>query len=238
MKGGKKYAALLRFLLLIGGLFPVVQTVSGQADKNNHHAINIGLKAGLNALSLSHYKAYQGETELSNLSGKNKSGYGLNLFFRINLDRFFMQPEAEWSLYKQEISYDYPVGDNYQSTHLSIETQAAKINVLVGYNMTKSGPFLLNLVIGPSFRDNFKSRYGNTLWGNPVFQNTRPNYSTNGIMGITINIAKVHFDIRYEISFFNSNISFDEMSGRPDLLEGISIRKRENILSFSCGWMF
>jgi hypothetical protein len=229
---------IVRFLLLTICLFPAKQTLFGQLDKYNHHPINAGLKAGLNALSLSHYKAYQGEVELSNLSWKNKSGFDFNIFFRINLDRFFMQPEVEWSMYEQEISYSLPAGNDYSSTHLSIKTQVAKVNVLVGYNMTKTGPFLLNFVIGPSFRDNFNSHYDNAIWLNSGLQNKKPCYSTNGIMGVTINIAKVHFDVRYEVSIFNSNISFDEIHDRPESLAGITIHKKENILSFSCGWMF
>ena len=234
----KKQSALFRSLLLIGCLIPAMQTVSGQLDNYNHHTVNVGLKVGLNAMTLAHYKAYQGDVELSNLAWKNKTGYGLNLFFRINLDHFFMQPEAEWSLYEQEISYSYPVGNNFASSYLSIQSQVAKVNVLVGYNMTKSGPFLLNFVIGPAFRDNFKMRYESSSWGDIGLQNRKPNYTTNGIVGITLNIAQVHFDIRYEMSLFNSNVSFDEISDRPESLEGIIIHKKENILSFSCGWMF
>lgn len=231
-----KKNTLLRFLALTIGLLSAGQTVFGQSDK--YRTLNVGLKVGLNAMSLSHYRAYQGEVELDNLSWKNKSGFNCNLFFRINLDRLFMQPEAEWSLYEQELSYSLPEENDYSPTLLSIKTQVAKVNVLVGYNMIKTGPFLLNFVIGPSFRDQFISHYDRTVVVNSGLQNKKSYYSTNGITGITINIAKVHFDVRYEVSLFNSNISFDEIRDRPESLAGISIHKKENILSFSCGWMF
>jgi hypothetical protein len=239
MKIGFRHIRLFSIFSLISILSLTGQMAYGQQyQKYNYRTFNWGFKLGLNALSVSHYKAYMEEVELPSESYQNKSGYDANLFFRINLEHFFMQPEVGLSLYNQDLSFSLPAGESgHVATGLSIKSRAAKVNVLVGYNVVKNGPFLFSVFIGPSLRYHFDTRFTTTLL-DTEFRDTKPHYNTNGAAGFSINIAKVHFDVRYELSIFNTNIEFDKIADKPESFGGVSIHKNENILSFSCGMMF
>ncbi|MDR0866610.1 MAG: PorT family protein [Candidatus Symbiothrix sp.] len=223
------------------------QTVCAQESyyherRNNreHRIFNYGLKVGLNAPATTRYSAIFDETPLTNESFHNKTGYDVNAYFRINIDYFFMQPELEWRLLKQNISFSVPaeLTTDLTSTEFSITAQTANTNVLVGYNIVKNGPFLLGAYIGPSFRCNFNTRYDDIREIHPGFTNKNLQYNIYGAAGFSIIIAKVHFDIRYKIGFLDADIHFNEMEESSETLEKLSLHKRENILSFACGVMF
>jgi len=205
---------------------------------NNNRIFNIGARFGLNSLAINNYNAYLNETELPNSSYVNRSGCDLNIFFRLNFVRVFLQPEIGWGLYNQKLHFSLPTGeDSWRSTNLDVRTQTSNANALIGYNIVKDGPFLLSAIVGPSFQYNFNSKY-TVNSPNSKFTNKTPNYNTFGIVGITVNITKVHFDIRYGISLLDTNINFNNISESIDTFKDVSIRKNENFLSFSCGLMF
>ncbi|MDR0680986.1 MAG: outer membrane beta-barrel protein [Dysgonamonadaceae bacterium] len=194
----------------------------------NYPVLNFGFRLGLNALYNTNCNLYSEKTELTNKSFLNESGYDINTFLRINLDRIFMQPELEWSLYRQKISFSSENSDKL----FSMKTQAAKVNVLAGYYFTKNGPFLFSFICGSSFHYYFNTSF------NTSFQSKTPHFVPYGLAGFSINISNIYFDVRYGISFFNTNISFDEIPDIPESLKGISLDKKENILNFSCGLIF
>lgn len=226
------YALLWIVLFSLAG-----QTSYAQQNRYNHPVFNIGFKLGANALSMNTYKAHIGEIELANLSYKNKTGFDAGLFFRINLDHFFMQPELEWGTNRQELSFSLLSGeDSWQSpTKFSINSKVLNINALVGYNIIKSGPFLFNIIAGPSFQYDYSTKY--TVNSTYDFKEKTPNYNMFGILGFTVNISKVHFDIRYGICLLNTDINFNIPDSSESIKE-VSIQKSKNILSFSCGLMF
>jgi hypothetical protein len=194
----------------------------------NYSVLNWGFRLGLNALSNTSCNLYSKKTELTNKSLLNGSGYDVNTFLRINLGRVFMQPEFGWSLYKQKFSFS----SENSNKLFSMKTQAVKVNVLAGYYFTKNGPFLFSFICGSSFHYYFNTSF------NTSFQDKTPHFIPYGLAGFSINISKVYFDIRYGLSFFNTNINFDEITDKPASLEGISLNKKENVLNFSCGLIF
>ena len=233
------HTSFLSVLLLIALFSLAGQTSHAQQNRYNHHVFNVGLRLGFNALSMNSYQAHIEDLELVNLSYKNQTGYGASLFFRINLDHFFVQPGIEWNLNQQELSFSLPAGEDlWQSpTKLSIKIKTLSVDALVGYNIIKSGPFLINVIAGPSFQYDYRTNY-NMNFTDSGFIDKTPKYNTFGIVGFSVNIAKLHFDIRYGICLFNTNINFSDISNTFESIKDVSIRKSENILSFSCGLMF
>jgi hypothetical protein len=209
-----------------------------QFIKYDHRVFNFGLRAGLNATSISHYKVYVEGEELENGLHQNKTGLAAALFMRINLKYLFLQPEIGISKNNRDLTFLLPTGDGgHISTVLSAKTNTAKVNVLLGYNLIKNGPFLFNIIAGTSLGYNYKTWYSSSLIESQFSEDT-PYYNTNGIVGFTINITKVYFDIRYEMSLLSTNTKFDKIPNKLQSFNGMVINKNENILSFSCGVMF
>lgn len=222
-------------------LFFTLQTenVFGQ-KKFENSIINYGFKIGLNALSTTDYEVYNNDVLLHAGSYKNKNGFLANGFFRINLDRFFMQPEIEWNQYRQEVFFALPIdleAGTYESSQgMEIDNKTFNIYVLTGYHIIRNGPYIVNLYLGGSFKSYFRTAYD--LHNVEKFVEHNYNYNFSGLFGISMNIGIIHFDARYQINFPNTDLSLSSISGFSERFNGIVLKKNENILSFSCGIMF
>ena len=221
-------------LLFLAGL----STFGQERYSFNRKRVNWGFKAGLNANAMMHLQVMQGEEKLPDASFCNKTGNDIIGFFRINLDRFFIQPELGWAKLKYDISFSFPLeDDSKRKVGLSFKTQSVNLNGLIGYNITKTGPFVFNVIVGSSLRYRFDIQYLMQDTGSK-YKSSNPAYNPYGLLGFSMNISNVHFDVRYAISMVTANLNFDPISDKPDFFEGVTVHKRENILSFSCGVMF
>jgi hypothetical protein len=207
--------------------------------------INFGAKVGINALSTNYYEPYFEETPLPKGSYTNKNGYLLNAFIRINYDNIFLQPELGWSRYRQNCFFTLPadiatvnhVADERGfSTSLDINSNSLNANILAGYNVIRKAPYLFNFYVGTSFKGIYSRDYVENL--SQTFSENEPLFDYTGILGISMNISKLHFDMRYE--FYQSDRVFilNKVPDFPEKYRGITLKKTENILSFSCGIMF
>ncbi|MCC8145836.1 MAG: PorT family protein [Bacteroidales bacterium] len=237
MKKGKWENNTFYCILLIVGLLALSHPGYGQRVPRSQKPLNVGFKVGLNAISSTGFDVYS-EGELVNGSQTNKTGYNANAFFRINLDHFFMQPEFEWHLYKQDFSFSIPTGEDNAGSipyDISQDLQTFNINILVGYSIIKNGPYVFNAYAGPSFKYNYYSKLDIS---DKVFRNTDAKYKSYGILGLSFSISKFFVDMRYEISIVNTDIDFSDYTNIPERLQNVCFKKNENILSFSCGMFF
>jgi hypothetical protein len=225
-------AILAVFSLLAG------QKTYSQAGTYSHSIFNWGIRGGVNALSTNFYEVSNGESEITLKPYKNKVGYNISAFTRINLGRLLMQHEVAWNSYSQDLSFASTDADNsYNHTDLSRKSNSFNINVLVGYNIIKEGPFLLNIGIGPSFKYIYKTDYDINNQNYTVENPQYVHYKYSGIVGFAIIISKFYFDIRYELNFPDTDIHLDEIPEIPESLKNVYIHKNENILSFSFGFI-
>jgi hypothetical protein len=214
------------------------QPAYGQPYQNYKYKVfNWGLKMTLNATAITQSDIFLGETQLLNESYKNNSGFGFYTFFRVNLDRVFIQPEFGWSLLSKELFTSPSDVLDSKFTDLSLKIKTANVNALVGYNITKTGPFVFNVITGASFRYKFDSYYSNKDKEFDFHDRTN-RYNSYGVLGFTTNISYIHFDVRYEMSLLHTDIRFDDIPDRPEEFAGIYVRKSENIISFAFGLMF
>jgi hypothetical protein len=200
---------------------------------------NWGMRVGLNAVSITSYKACQAGEVLENSSFTNKNGYFLTAFARFNINRIFLQPELAWNDYQRSCSFSFPNENNngyYPSSELNIDSKAANANFLVGYNIVHDYPFLLGVFVGSSLIGTYRTNY--SMDSGESFSRTDWLLNYSGILGFSINISRIYFDLRYEVSLPNANLDVNEISNFPDYYQSLTIKKTESILSFSFGVMF
>jgi len=200
---------------------------------------NFGIRIGLNAVSITSYKVYQADEILTNSSFTNQNGYLITGFARFNINKIFFQPELSWNDYRRTCSFALPIEnstDYYPSVDLNIHSQTANANFLVGYNIVHDYPFLFGIFAGASAIGTYRTDYSIDAYKKYLKPNLLVNYS--GILGCSINISKIYFDLRYEMTVPITNFNLNEISDFPENYQNISIRRTEAILSFSFGVMF
>jgi hypothetical protein len=230
-----------RLILLLFVFFSVIgQKIYSQDKPQANPVFNYGLGVGITALSTNFYEVYNGASALTNKSYKNKVGYNLNIFAKINLGRFFMQSEIAGNSYEHDLFFDLTDANNTYSNliNLSAKSYSANSNILLGYNIVKNNPFILNISAGPSFKYIYKINYQVNNQEYIVKNPQYIHYKYSGIVGFTIVISKLYFNIRYELNLPDTDIHLDEIPEIPELLQNIYIHKNENILSFSLGFSF
>jgi hypothetical protein len=231
----RKCIAILAVLSLAIG-----QKTYSQTHPYPYSVFNWGIRGGVNALSTNFYEVSDGTDGIVPKPYKNKVGYNISLFSRINLGRLLMQPELAWNTYSQDLSFasTNPENSYITLTELSSKSNSVNINVLVGYNVIKEGPFLLNIAIGPSFKYIYKTHYNIDNQSYTVENSQYTHYKYSGIIGFAVTIAKFYFDIRYELNLPDTDIHLNEIPEIPESLKNVYIHKNENILSFSFGFMY
>jgi len=201
--------------------------------------MNWGIRVGMNAVSIMSYKAYQADEFLSNSSYTNKNGYLITGFARFNIRRIFLQPEVAWNEYRRICSFSLPIenSDNYYpSVDLDIDSKTINTNFLVGYNIVQDYPFLFGFFVGSSFIGTCKTNY--SMESEKSFSKIGLSLNYSGFLGFSINISRIYFDLRYEMSLPDANLILSDIHDFPENYQNVKIKKRESILSFSCGVMF
>ena len=230
---------LLRHIAIL--LFGLICCCSIQAQKKpsllTSRTINWGFNAGINALSSSNFEVFAGENKLNEASYSNKIGFTGSTFFRLNLGSLFLQPEAAYYYTQEKISFGRPTEtDNFVRSTVDIRHHSILVPVLAGYNIVKQGHYLFNVYLGPCFQYHYKTSFKHM---SSNFTNDKlPKYSINSTIGISCSISHIFFDFRYMINYPNTNVHFSDIADSPEFLRDISVKKNENMLSFSCGLMF
>lgn len=200
---------------------------------------NWGFRFGLNATSVTKYSAYQGNEILTNSSYTNKTGSLLIGFARFNINRVFLQPEVAWNEYHRTCSFAFPIENSnsyFPSINLNINSKAVNTNFLVGYNIVYNYPFLFGFYFGSSFIGTYGTNY--SMGTGKTFTKTGLLLNYSGILGFSINISRIYFDLRYEMSLPNADLAIKDIPDFPEDYQNVKIKKMEDILSLSFGVMF
>jgi len=198
---------------------------------------NWGIRLGLNAVSITSYEVYKND-EILPSSSINKNGYLVTTFARFNKNRIFLQPELAWNEYNRTCSFSLPHEDSnsyYHPTDLNINSKAVNANFLVGYNIVHDNPFLFGIYAGSALIGTYRTDY--SIGMEEPFINRVLSLNFTGILGFSINISKIYFDLRLETSLPNANLKLNGIPDFPERYQDVRIKKTESILSFSCGIM-
>jgi len=201
---------------------------------------NFGIKGGLTTSKIS--------TNLSEtFSSDNALGYQVGLFARLNLGKFYIQPELVYN--HRSTSLDYTIKPNIDFDNKSLGVQSEvkigsfDIPVLLGFKIIKSRLIGVRIFAGPeiSFATNKSLTYQYSTSNGSDFDGEVPdpltlddfNKTTWYLQaGAGVDVLIFTFDIRYE-----KGLS-DIYSGEISDLDAQSISFTNNVWVFSLGIKF
>ena len=207
---------------------------------------NFGAKVGFNAtlpvvnsLRVLDFEANQFQTSY-------QVGYLAAIFFRFNIQRFYIQPSPSWHYGRSHLHFtitlpeidgsaDPPIKGN-----LRMHTQSLELPVLLGYNLVKQGPYGLSLMVGPKVKYNYKLDYNMAIDAREIrFVNDDTPFGVNIVSGMGVSIGRLFFDFVYEFGLNQTEASFKQLySSSPESSFEIQLNKRTNVMSMSIGMLF
>lgn len=158
--------------------------------------VNFGIHAGLVSTEMS-YK----DASVNNIREESKNGMMIGAFLRINMNKWYLQPELNYvtrkGQFKQEI-----LGTTFTS---DVKTKSLDVPVLLGYKIVKLPAFKLRAFAGPvaSFQidDSFKTTLGEVdedfkgaVW--------------NAKVGAGVDVWKLTLDVDYEFGLTDVSSEF------------------------------
>jgi hypothetical protein len=164
-------------------------------------SVNFGPKVGINYCRLSFSGANR------QINNRYATGYQGGAFVRINIKRFYLQPEALFNEKGSRISFDANPGNRLSG---KVKLQSLDIPLLLGFKVIDSESFNLRISAGTMnsllLRD--QSAVLNNLSPDASFRRSQFGY----LAGLGIDLANLTLDARYEGGFQRIT---SELGGRP-----------------------
>ncbi|MDM8161728.1 porin family protein [Labilibaculum sp. K2S] len=168
--------------------------------------VNFGLHAGL--------VSTKADTDMSGIKEKADNGMMLGAFLRINLNKWYVQPELNYVSRKSQLEIS---GDSYD-----IKTKSLDIPILLGYKIIKLPAFKLRAFAGPvasfkiddSFSKTFKEEYGDPSFKNAVW---------NAKVGAGVDVWKLTLDVDYEFGLTDVSSEFLKKNKMVNVTLGFKI---------------
>ncbi|MDL2255018.1 PorT family protein [Parabacteroides sp. OttesenSCG-928-G06] len=243
----------MKSLFLIGLLSVCVAT--GKAQEISYtpkeKVFNIGATLGFNAASPIINSLTVSGTEADDIHVRYKVGTSASLFFRANMDRFFIQPGFVWSRYEGDFRFSLPetlfagqdmlaTNESLLNAELSMKKESLSVPVLVGYHIVREGPYGLSFLVGPTFKYNYKVSYESTARENrQEFISESNPFGVNIGAGIAVRIWQLFFDFSYEFGLSHTESDFKSKNSPLTVADyDVQVDMRTNMLSFSIGFMF
>lgn len=211
-------------------------------------AFNFGAKLGLNSTFPVINSLTIDGVEAENIRLQYKVGYQASVFCRINIDRFFIQPDLSWNRTEGDVLFSLPQaaipdaesnGIKGGNDHLKLKSSSLVLPVMIGYYLVKEGPYALSIMAGPKFKYNYKVRYTTHFSDltNEYINDSTP-YGIGVATGLGVSIARLFFEFTYEFGINQIESDFKDRSSQLPVERTISIDKRTNMMNFSLGFLF
>lgn len=214
-------------------------------DKAFNWGANVGFNASfpiINSLEIDGNK-------LDDIRVQYKVGYLAAVFFRVNMDRFFIQPSFAWYDSEGELYFNLPspgntlndgLADIEAKNWLTMQAKSVEMPVMIGYNLIKKGPYGLSVMAGPKLKYNYKITYTSNIADNSQkFTTENTPWGVNIRAGVGVSIWRLFFDFVYEFGLNQVESNFREKSAfSSTTTHDIRIDKRTNVMSFSLGFLF
>jgi hypothetical protein len=185
----------IRNFSLVVGIFMMSTSAFSQVS------VNFGPKVGINYSQLSFSGADR------RINNRYATGYQGGAFVRMNIERFYVQPEALFNEKRSKISFDANPGNRISG---KVKLQSLDIPLLLGFKVIDSELFNLRLAAGPMYSRQLRDQSAvlDNLSPNASFKRNQYGYQA----GLGIDLANLTFDARYEGGFQRIN---PELGGRP-----------------------
>lgn len=177
-----------------------------------------------------------------------KVGYMGALFFRLNIDRFFLQPSVAWQHTEAQLLFTRPklsdlsqptVPSKQMSDRLNLTIRSLEAPVMIGYNIVKEKPFGLSITAGANLKYNYKIRYTTNLDGyRDEYTTDDTQFRINLVGGIGVTLWEMFFDFTYEVGLNHRERNFTRVADNVPLPAEIVLDKRLNMMGFSLGVLF
>lgn len=160
--------------------------------------ISLGIHGGLVSTKV--------DTDLSSIKENSENGMMLGAFARININKWYIQPELNYVKRKSSISQTVPM---IGSVSADIETKSIDIPVLLGYKLVKLPMFKLRAFAGPvasfSIDDNLKDFVTD---GADDFNPKMKDAVWNAKVGAGVDVWKLTLDVDYEFGLTDVSSEF------------------------------
>jgi len=170
--------------------------------------VNFGIKAGITSAKL--------KTDIDDITEEAKTGFEAGLFARVNIKKFYLQPELYYAV-KGGIIKD-------GSLEQEIQLNTLDVPILVGYKIIGKGAFNFRVFAGPvaSFIVNKKVDSGSDIIDD-IVEKSLADAIWGAQMGAGIDVLIFTLDLRYEIGF-------------NDLSDVSGSSMKSNAFHVSLGW--
>ncbi|WP_372751498.1 porin family protein [Labilibaculum sp.] len=154
--------------------------------------ISFGLHTGLVSTKMD-YK----DADASSIKEESKNGMMLGAFLRVNLNKWYLQPELNYVSRKSEVVVD---GNSYD-----IKTKSLDIPMLLGYKIVKLPLFKLRAFAGPVASFNIDDSFKSTLESvDEDFEGA----VWNAKVGAGVDVWKLTLDVDYEFGLSDVSSEF------------------------------
>lgn len=231
-------------------LFALFLGLSAQAQNFIHikdKVFNFGAKVGFNSTLPVINSLMIDDVEAEDIRVQYKVGYQASVFCRINIDRFFIQPDLSWYRTEGDFHFQLPKTTGTDETEhiikssdqLQLRSSSLEMPVMIGYYLVKEGPYALSMMVGPKLKYNHKVRYTTHFSEvtNEYINDSTP-FGIGIATGLGVSIARLFFEFTYEFGINTIESDFKDRSSLEPVGRTISIDKRTNMMSFSLGFLF
>jgi hypothetical protein len=229
----------VRYLILaLIAAFPFLST----AQEKDKVQFNFGGKAGFQAVTYNDPEfdidGYKFDT---NNIQSNKIGFAFSAFARITKNKFYIQTEGTFGITNHSFDFfdeqEYIDGDFIpNSTVYDLRTYCIQIPILFGYNIVERGRYGLSIFTGPRTKFVFTS-LSEQNFKHFKYENLEEVLHPKTYYweaGLGIKISRVFLDITFDAGL--NKVASHIISHDDGKI--FSSSRRDNILSFSVGFIF
>lgn len=156
--------------------------------------ISLGVHGGLVSTKVS--------TDLSSVKENSENGMMLGAFARININKWYIQPELNYVKRKSSIEQSFMGTD----IKMDVETKSIDIPILLGYKIVKLPLFKLRAFAGPVASFNIDDKIKTTL--GDVEDGDFKSAVWNAKVGAGIDVWKLTLDVDYEFGLTDVSSEF------------------------------
>lgn len=206
-------------------------------ELNVNKRFNWGIRVGVNAPLVDIRHMTLDGNKIDESDSESSLGLSGSFIGRYNIKRHYIQIEVG-----MHQSHTRLYNPDYGLNKINTSSYAVDVPVLYGYNITKHGPFLMNLFAGPrvSYICNETSRINtsSTTSRNLVYDDKPNSFSFYAVGGLSTTIGHLYIDFRYAYCIKNSKDQSFRLGNDDTQVGQVKLSRAVNELSISIGYLW
>ncbi|HIZ26632.1 porin family protein [Barnesiella sp. An55] len=206
-------------------------------ELNVNKRFNWGIRVGVNAPLVDIRHMTLDGNKIDESDSESSLGLSGSFIGRYNIKRHYIQLEVG-----MHQSHTRLYNPDYGLNKINTSSYAVDVPVLYGYNITKHGPFLMNLFAGPrvSYICNETSRINtsSTTSRNLVYDDKPNSFSFYAVGGLSTTIGHLYIDFRYAYCIKNSKDQSFRLGNDDTQVGQVKLSRAVNELSISIGYLW